>query len=252
MNRYSEFHGTNEQRSKIDIEIQAMIKNRVIEETPYKKLKWLNPIHLVPRPHSDKVRLVVDKRKTNQLSTKRHFKMEGIPTLKDPIARKDYAISFYLYLRRLLNKADKIGVTLTAVHIPGVENTVTDSLSCLELSGDYQIKKALLWPALKKLNFRPNVNLFARTSNALLRTFCSLKSAKAKRKRKENDALAKKPESIRLGNAFQIKCSKMNPIIHHPIPLIMKSLRKFEEEGEHAVLIVPDWKGQPWSPLLKS
>jgi hypothetical protein len=136
-------------------------------------------------------------------------------------------------------------IILTAIHIPGVENTTTDSLSRLELNGDYQIKKAVIWPVLKKLNFRPDVDLFARISNALLRTFCILKSAKEKEKEKENRLLKKIPETNRLGNTFQIKWSGMNPIIHSPIPLIMKSLRKFEEEGQLSVLIIPDWKGQP-------
>jgi hypothetical protein len=36
-----------------------------------------------------------------------------------------------------------------------------------------------------------------------------------------------------------------------PIPLILKALRKFEREGKEAVLVVPDWKGQIWTPLLK-
>jgi hypothetical protein len=40
-------------------------------------------------------------------------------------------------------------------------------------------------------------------------------------------------------------------LIHPPIPLILQALRKFEREGKEAVLIVPDWKGQIWTPLLK-
>jgi hypothetical protein len=40
-------------------------------------------------------------------------------------------------------------------------------------------------------------------------------------------------------------------LIHLPIPLILKALSKFEGEGREAVLIVPDWKGQIWTPLLK-
>jgi hypothetical protein len=94
--RYSEFQNTKEMCSKIDLEIQAMIRDRVIVETLYKDLKWINTIYLVPRPHSDKVRLVVDMRKINQLGVKRHFRMEGIPMLKDLIAKKDYSISFDL------------------------------------------------------------------------------------------------------------------------------------------------------------
>jgi hypothetical protein len=167
------------------------------------------------------------------------------------INRKAAAPSLYLYLRRLLDKAEKMNLTLTAVHIPGVENTTTDSLSCLELSGDYQIKKPVILEVLKKLQFRPNVDLFARKSNAILRNFCSLKLAKEKEKERVARMRNGKPEMSRLGNAFQIKWSKMNPIIHPPIPLIMKSLRKFEEEVKLAALIVPDWKGQPWSSLLR-
>jgi hypothetical protein len=37
--RYSEFHGSKDQKLKIDIEIQNMIRNRVIVETPYSELK---------------------------------------------------------------------------------------------------------------------------------------------------------------------------------------------------------------------
>jgi hypothetical protein len=40
-------------------------------------------------------------------------------------------------------------------------------------------------------------------------------------------------------------------LIHPPIPLILQALRKFEREGREAVLIVPYWKGQIWTPLLK-
>jgi hypothetical protein len=40
-------------------------------------------------------------------------------------------------------------------------------------------------------------------------------------------------------------------LIHPPIPLILQALRKFQREGKEAILIVPDWKGQIWTPLLK-
>jgi hypothetical protein len=40
-------------------------------------------------------------------------------------------------------------------------------------------------------------------------------------------------------------------LIHPPIPLILQALRKFEREGKEAVLIVLDWKGQIWTPLLR-
>jgi ribonuclease HI len=53
------------------------------------------------------------------------------------INRKAAASALYLDLRHTLERAEKQNLKLTAVHIPGVENTTTDSLSRLELSGDY-------------------------------------------------------------------------------------------------------------------
>jgi hypothetical protein len=41
-------------------------------------------------------------------------------------------------------------------------------------------------------------------------------------------------------------------LLHPPIPLILRSLQKFEREGKVAVLVVPDWKGQIWTPIVKS
>jgi ribonuclease HI len=59
------------------------------------------------------------------------------------INRKAAAATLYLDLRHLLKRSEKLKLTMTAIHIPGVENTTTDSLSRLELSGDYQIRKAV-------------------------------------------------------------------------------------------------------------
>jgi hypothetical protein len=154
------------------------------------------------------------------------------------INRKAAAATLYLDLRHLLKKSEKLKLTMTAIHIPGVENTTTNSLSRLKLSGDYKIKKEIIWPALMKLNFRPDIDLFARQSNAILTTYCSLKKVKSKKEREVGV-----PEK-RLGNALQVKWSEINPLIHPPIPLIYKSLKKFAEEGNQAIIILPDWKGQ--------
>jgi hypothetical protein len=55
-----------------------------------------------------------------------------------------------------------------------------------------------------------------------------------------------------MGNAMHlIWPSDRVLLIHPPIPLILKALRKFEKEGSTAVVVVPDRKGQIWTPLLK-
>jgi hypothetical protein len=62
----------------------------------------------------------------------------------------------------------------------------------------------------------------------------------------------KNPNNI--GNALRLDWSRIKgPILlHPPIPLILKVLQRFREEGKIAILIVSSWKGQVWSSLLKS
>jgi hypothetical protein len=39
--------------------------------------------------------------------------------------------------------------------------------------------------------------------------------------------------------------------MHLPISLILKVLQKLEREGGTGILVVPDWKGQVWSPIVR-
>jgi hypothetical protein len=129
------------------------------------------------------------------------------------------------------NKAAVASLDLDLHHLlkrsenPGIENTTTDSLSRLELSRDYQIRKEVIWLALRKINFHPKVDLFARQSNRLLTSYCSLKKVRSK---KASEVVI--PER-RLGNPLPIKWTGLNPLIHPLIPPIFKSLKKFAEEG---------------------
>jgi hypothetical protein len=55
-----------------------------------------------------------------------------------------------------------------------------------------------------------------------------------------------------MGNAMHLFWQKNSLLLlHPPIPLILRSLQKFEREGKVAVLVVPDWKGQIWTPIVK-
>jgi hypothetical protein len=128
----------------------------------------------------------------------RHILIQSDNTTAVYNINRKAAVTLYLDLRHLLKKSEKLNLTMTAVHILGIENTTIDSLSRLELSGDYQIRKEVIWPSLKKI-FRPNIDLFARQSNALLTCYCSLK--KVRNKKVSEVGI---PER-RLGNALQIK-----------------------------------------------
>jgi hypothetical protein len=152
------------------------------------------------------------------------------------INRKAASKNLYISLKKLLLRARKEGIYLHADHIPGVINDFTDGLSRLETSGDYTLKKGILERALKELKIKPDVDLFASNQNAKTDIFCSLKQGSKRG---------------RLGNAFDIEWKGMTPLIHPPIPLLAKALEKFMREGETGILIVPDWPGQKWSPLLR-
>jgi hypothetical protein len=80
---------------KYDELMKEMIKDRIIVETPCEELLWVNPTHPVPMPNG-KRRLVVDLRAVNKFLVHRHFKMEGVLSLKDLLKKDDYATSFDL------------------------------------------------------------------------------------------------------------------------------------------------------------
>jgi hypothetical protein len=90
-----EYRGPPKKMKIVREMIADALKNGVIVETSIEFLIWINLISLVPKPNG-KWRLVVDMREVNRFMRKRHFKMEGIPTLQDLIMEKDYAISYDL------------------------------------------------------------------------------------------------------------------------------------------------------------
>jgi hypothetical protein len=122
-------------------------------------------------------------------------------------------------------------IAMKAAHIPGVLNDVPDALSRLEISGDYQIKARVLWRCLQQMNYYPEIDLFANTTNIDLERYCSLKVRRSENKREEG---------VHIGNALHIRWTGMKLLMLPPIPLINRTLEKFVMEG---VIIVPDWKG---------
>jgi hypothetical protein len=106
----------------------------------------------------------------------------------------------------------------------------------LERSGDYQIRQDILNWGLQTLRISINVDLFATNENKKCQRFVSVK--------KEEEALGRDALGMEWKNFF--------PLIHPPIPLILRCLRKVEEEGVRGVMILPEWKGQSWNHLLSS
>jgi hypothetical protein len=146
------------------------------------------------------------------------------------INRKSRAINLYHTAKKIWKLSERNYLILKAVHIPGRINVTTNRLSQLEMSGDYQLNETVFQRIQKMWHCYPKVDLFASKKNRLIRTYASV---------------IPRGDSDNIGNALRLDWSKIKgPILlHPPIPLLLKVLRKFKEEGKIAVLIAPSWKG---------
>jgi hypothetical protein len=136
---------------------------------------------------------------------------------------------------------DRHGFTIKATYIVGEHNDSADRVSRLERAGDYQLNPEVFNSICNKLHFYPKVDLSASKQNHLLSNWGGLR------------APVKDIEgSTYVGNAFNMEWKNFKPFLHPPIPLIFRTLKKFQREAnQRALFVAPDWQGQYWSPLLK-
>jgi ribonuclease HI len=151
------------------------------------------------------------------------------------IQRKAAARNLYHPLRSLFNFCIKNEIVLSAQHVKGVENQTADSLSRLSRSGDYSLKKGVFNEMCSKLHVTPVVDLFATKRNAQLPQYIS--------------PLHMDNSEVR--DALSIPWGGMTVSVHPPIPVIGKCLRKIMSETASGIVIVPHWKGQSWSTILR-
>jgi hypothetical protein len=52
-------------------------------------------------------------------------------------------------------------------------------------------------------------------------------------------------------DAMSIPWNTGLPFLHPPVPLVARCLRKILEENIPALIVLPHWKGQSWSVLLR-
>jgi hypothetical protein len=107
------------------------------------------------------------------------------------------------------------------------------------MSGDYSLRQYFYLHGLRNLKVIPKLDLFANAENRKCTRFCALHPFQ-------------KEGAEYMGNAMHLIWPNDKVLlIHPPIPLILQALRKLEREGKESILIVPDWKDQIWTPLLK-
>ncbi|KAH7822119.1 uncharacterized protein MONOS_6143fu14596 [Monocercomonoides exilis] len=139
-------------------------------------------------------------------------------------------------LRRLLTKIWRhmkaMKVQMKAQLIPGKKNGRADSLSRLERGGDYQIRQEAFRELVKKIQVKITLDAFATAWNKKAYRWCG-------------------PRSHINEDGLQQPWYGETVLAHPPIPLILPTIRKTILEQARVLLLLPDWKGQIWEPLLR-
>jgi hypothetical protein len=141
--------------------------------------------------------------------------------------------SLYQEARLLYSWLIPRNITVLAVHRPGIDNTLADSLSrdvadSREWSLDQRVVDHLfrLWGP-------PTLDLFATGRNTKLPQFCS-----------------RIPETGSMGEAFSMSWTLRETYAFPPLPLIPRVLSKLRQERASMTLIAPLWPRRLWFPLL--
>ena len=125
---------------------------------------------------------------------------------------------------------------LSAAHIPGVENVDADRASRkFKEHSEWMLNAKLFATSVKHLCLEPEIDLFASRLNKQLSKYVSY---------------CPDPFAMAI-DAFNIKWQ--SNIIYYmfpPFSVIATCLQKAAQEQATAVIVVPDWKTQPWYPML--
>ncbi|KAA6386865.1 MAG: hypothetical protein EZS28_017609 [Streblomastix strix] len=124
----------------------------------------------------------------------------------------------------------------TTFHIKGKSNQVADALSRLSTSGDYEIRQEVLQEALRVLDIKPTIDVFANRCYRNCRRFCSI----------INDRWTVEQDDFKQNWKNEIT------FLHPLIILIQRVLNKVIKDHAQAVLVVPNWEAKHWWPSFHS
>ena len=122
------------------------------------------------------------------------------------------------------------GVSVTAQHIPGIQNGVADTASRELDSRTEGTRDKQIFQSICQRFYPPEVDLFASRLTHQVPKYVSRYPH---------------PEALAV-DAFLQDWSKWSCLIHPPVVLLPRILRKIREDQATALLIVPNWSGQPW------
>ena len=120
---------------------------------------------------------------------------------------------------------------VTATHIPGVENIIADKESrAQESRTEWMLNRQDFQQVLQKLNFIPDIDLFASRLNKQLPIFVSYRPD---------------PESIAV-DAFTLNWENKKFYAFPPFICVANVLQKIWKDQATGILIVPNWPNQIW------
>jgi hypothetical protein len=128
------------------------------------------------------------------------------------------------------------GISITAAHFAGKDNTIADCLSrgkALPTSTEWSLHPQITKEVFKILG-TPHINLFASRYNNKLPTFCSL--------RPDPEALA--------SDALSLSWSGLWGYAFPPIPMVPRSLGHARRYPCRILMVAPRWERQPWFPTI--
>ena len=126
-------------------------------------------------------------------------------------------------------------IWISAAHIPGKDNSRADAESRnINLDGEWMLNSNFLEEALEKLQFFPNIDLFASRINHQFDAYISF--------RPDPDAVAV--------DAFSVSWTNKLCYAFPPFSVVHRVLKKILMDKVEAVVIVPEWSTQVWWPLL--
>ena len=139
--------------------------------------------------------------------------------------------------RQIFSILLKLDIRIRIMHVPGVQNTLADALSRMDLVGDYELKMTTYQEAINVLQVQPTVDLFATSSNHKCERFVALPGLRS--------------EGAIALDAFQASWSGETPYVFPPVQIIPKVLQKLRLEVDEALMVVPEWTSRPWWNLFQ-
>ena len=126
------------------------------------------------------------------------------------------------------------GITLSAEHLPGIQNVIADRESCsMRSTAEWEILDTVLQKVFNQMG-NCKVDLFADRLNHKLPQYVSW--------RPDPYAMAT--------DAFRIGWTEVQGYAFPPFYIIGRCLRKIIEEEAQILMILPVWPSQPWFPTL--